>query len=191
MSDSSSCVDVKVNDSINNSKLELDEDKKDGCDYSVDELKFSNTCAFDDDDDNNNNNTSQGSHDLDPVLVPTENPKHPILHLQEEEDDIMMKKKKYGGLLRKKPSLISKDHERAFFDSADWALRKQAGTADRAKGGSLEVLLPKLEPTPHHQLSSKRLAYASSSTNDEFNHENLSDAVKFDGDEDELIPEKI
>jgi hypothetical protein len=33
-------------------------------------------------------------------------------------------KKKYGGLLPKKPPLISKDHERAFFDSADWALGK-------------------------------------------------------------------
>ncbi|KAF8394644.1 hypothetical protein HHK36_020860 [Tetracentron sinense] len=32
--------------------------------------------------------------------------------------------KKYGGLVPKKKPLISKDHERAFFDSADWALGK-------------------------------------------------------------------
>ncbi|XP_057475208.1 uncharacterized protein LOC130763326 isoform X5 [Actinidia eriantha] len=33
--------------------------------------------------------------------------------------------KKYGGLVPKKKPLISKDHERAFFDSADWALCKR------------------------------------------------------------------
>ncbi|KAK8595227.1 hypothetical protein V6N13_123107 [Hibiscus sabdariffa] len=33
-------------------------------------------------------------------------------------------KAKYGGLVPKKKPLISKDHERAFFDSADWALCK-------------------------------------------------------------------
>ncbi|XP_044339716.1 uncharacterized protein [Triticum aestivum] len=33
-------------------------------------------------------------------------------------------KKKFGGLIPKKPPLISKDHERAYFDSADWALGK-------------------------------------------------------------------
>ncbi|KAG1330494.1 hypothetical protein COCNU_02G004620 [Cocos nucifera] len=33
-------------------------------------------------------------------------------------------RKKYGGMLPKKPPLISKDHERAYFDSADWALGK-------------------------------------------------------------------
>ncbi|KEH37160.1 cAMP-regulated phosphoprotein-like protein [Medicago truncatula] len=32
--------------------------------------------------------------------------------------------KKYGGLVPKKKPLISKDNERAFFDSADWALCK-------------------------------------------------------------------
>jgi hypothetical protein len=31
--------------------------------------------------------------------------------------------KKYGGIAPKKP-LISKDHERAYFDSADWVLGK-------------------------------------------------------------------
>ncbi|XP_023000054.1 uncharacterized protein LOC111778598 isoform X2 [Cucurbita pepo subsp. pepo] len=32
---------------------------------------------------------------------------------------------RYGGLAPKKKPLISKDHERAFFDSADWALCKR------------------------------------------------------------------
>ncbi|XP_028762019.1 uncharacterized protein LOC114720540 isoform X2 [Neltuma alba] len=58
---------------------------------------------------------------------------------QQEEEVI---KKKYGGILPKKPPLISKDHERAFFDSADWALGKQG--AQKPKG-PLEALRPKLE----------------------------------------------
>ncbi|KAG0497363.1 hypothetical protein HPP92_002054 [Vanilla planifolia] len=33
--------------------------------------------------------------------------------------------KKYGGMMPKKKPLISKDNERAYFDSADWALGKQ------------------------------------------------------------------
>ncbi|KAK4763718.1 hypothetical protein SAY87_013156 [Trapa incisa] len=69
-----------------------------------------------------------------------------------QEEDII--KKKYGGLLRKKPPLISKDHEHAFFDSADWALGKGAGKSR----GPLEVLRPKLQPTPHQQ--ARRSAYA-------------------------------
>uniref|UniRef100_A0A0A9EC99 cAMP-regulated phosphoprotein 19-related protein n=1 Tax=Arundo donax TaxID=35708 RepID=A0A0A9EC99_ARUDO len=40
---------------------------------------------------------------------------------QQQEEAI---KKKFGGLMPKKPPLISKDHERAYFDSADWALGK-------------------------------------------------------------------
>ncbi|CAA2970400.1 Hypothetical predicted protein [Olea europaea subsp. europaea] len=66
-------------------------------------------------------------------------------------------KKKYGGLLPKKASLISKDHEHAFFDSADWALGKQG--AQKSKG-PLEALRPKLQPTPHDQVRSRRTAYA-------------------------------
>ncbi|KAL3751589.1 hypothetical protein ACJRO7_012426 [Eucalyptus globulus] len=73
---------------------------------------------------------------------------------EEEEEKI---KKKYGGLLPKKHPLISKDHERAFFDSADWALNKQG--AQKPKG-PLEALRPKLQPTPHHQGRSRRSAYA-------------------------------
>ncbi|XP_021899956.1 uncharacterized protein LOC110816190 [Carica papaya] len=60
---------------------------------------------------------------------------------QEEEAVI---KKKYGGIVPKKPPLISKDHERAYFDSADWALGKQG--VEKPKG-PLEALRPKLQPT--------------------------------------------
>ncbi|KAG6407877.1 hypothetical protein SASPL_130877 [Salvia splendens] len=65
---------------------------------------------------------------------------------QQKEEEII--KKKYGGLPAKKPPLISKDHERAFFDSADWALGK------RSKG-PIEALRPKLQPSPHHQARSR------------------------------------
>ena len=64
---------------------------------------------------------------------------------QHEEDGA---KKKYGRL-PKKPPLISKD--RAYFDSADWALGKQ--------GAQLEALRPKLQPT-HKEVQSKRSTYA-------------------------------
>ncbi|KAL4319142.1 hypothetical protein GQ457_18G015090 [Hibiscus cannabinus] len=53
-------------------------------------------------------------------------------------------KKKYGGIMPKKPPLISKDHERAYFDSADWALGKQG--AEKPKG-PLQALRPKLQPS--------------------------------------------
>ncbi|GER44605.1 cAMP-regulated phosphoprotein 19-related protein [Striga asiatica] len=70
------------------------------------------------------------------------------------EEDVI--KKKYGGLLPKRPPLISKDNERAFFDSADWALGKVGAPKNR---GPLEALRPKLEPTKHEQVRS-RSAYA-------------------------------
>ncbi|WOH10270.1 hypothetical protein DCAR_0729737 [Daucus carota subsp. sativus] len=60
---------------------------------------------------------------------------------QKEEEVI---KRKYGGIVPKKAPLISKDHERAYFDSADWALGKQG--AEKPKG-PLEALRPKLRPT--------------------------------------------
>ncbi|RYR50303.1 hypothetical protein Ahy_A07g036900 isoform B [Arachis hypogaea] len=60
---------------------------------------------------------------------------------QKQEEAI---KKKYGGMMPKKPPLISKDHERAYFDSADWALGKQGGEKPK---GPLEELRPKLQPT--------------------------------------------
>ncbi|OIV92488.1 hypothetical protein TanjilG_02251 [Lupinus angustifolius] len=58
---------------------------------------------------------------------------------QKQEETI---RKKYGGLMPKKQPLISEDHERAYFDSADWALGKQGG--DKPKG-PLQALRPKLQ----------------------------------------------
>ncbi|XP_068651419.1 uncharacterized protein [Aristolochia californica] len=75
---------------------------------------------------------------------------------KEEEEAI---KKKYGGMLPKKPPLISNDNERAYFDSADWALEKQGGKSEKAPEG-LEALPPKLQPTPQGQARSKKSAYA-------------------------------
>lgn len=74
-----------------------------------------------------------------------------------EQQEAMLKKK-YGGLIPKKPPLISKDHERAFFDSADWALGKQGGLASGAKPhrNPMETLRPKLQPTSHQQLPARR-----------------------------------
>ncbi|CAL1397357.1 unnamed protein product [Linum trigynum] len=72
---------------------------------------------------------------------------------------------KYGGLAPKKKPLISKDHERAFFDSADWALCKQQGRAGEAQKTTVavETLQPKLKRTPHQQLPPRRPACTSSS----------------------------
>ncbi|KAI5414726.1 hypothetical protein KIW84_040264 [Lathyrus oleraceus] len=75
-----------------------------------------------------------------------------ILNLQEKQlafESLLQEenavRKKYGERLPRKPPLISKDHERAYFDSADWALGKQG--AQKPKG-PLEALRPKLQPTP-------------------------------------------
>ncbi|XP_010916077.1 uncharacterized protein [Elaeis guineensis] len=81
---------------------------------------------------------------------------------QAEEEAI---RKKYGGILPKKPPLISKDHERAYFDSADWALGKQGAPVEKPKG-PLEALRPKLQPTPHQQVRSRRSIYTSCDTDD-------------------------
>ncbi|KAL6657233.1 hypothetical protein ACP70R_005013 [Stipagrostis hirtigluma subsp. patula] len=51
--------------------------------------------------------------------------------------------KKYGGIAPKKP-LIAKDHERAYFDSADWVLGKQAASSSGARA-AIESLKPKLK----------------------------------------------
>ncbi|XP_051225301.1 uncharacterized protein [Lolium perenne] len=80
---------------------------------------------------------------------------------KEEEAAI---KKKYGGRMPKKSPLISKDQERAFFDSADWALGKQGGGASKPKG-PLEALRPKLQPTQQNARA-RRSSYASAD-NDE------------------------
>ncbi|GMH26153.1 hypothetical protein Nepgr_027996 [Nepenthes gracilis] len=77
-----------------------------------------------------------------------------VLSVQQEDEII---KKKYGGILPKKPPLISKDHEHAFFDSADWALGKQG--AQKPKG-PLESLRPKLQPTPQHPARSRHSLHA-------------------------------
>ncbi|XP_074561690.1 uncharacterized protein LOC141817757 isoform X4 [Curcuma longa] len=62
------------------------------------------------------------------------------------------------------PSAEQEDHERAYFDSADWALGK-GGHAQKPKG-PLEALRPKLQPTPQQQVRSRRPVYASSETED-------------------------
>ncbi|THG13629.1 hypothetical protein TEA_024065 [Camellia sinensis var. sinensis] len=48
-------------------------------------------------------------------------------YIATQEQEVASSGKKYGGLVpkKKKKPLISKDHERAFFDSADWALCKR------------------------------------------------------------------
>ncbi|CAN1187798.1 hypothetical protein LINPERPRIM_LOCUS32051 [Linum perenne] len=75
---------------------------------------------------------------------------------ENQEEQII--RSKYGGILPKKKPLISKDHERAFFDSADWALGKQGAKPK----GPLEALRPKLQPTRQQQSRSRRSAYAHS-----------------------------
>ncbi|KAJ7980339.1 cAMP-regulated phosphoprotein-like protein [Quillaja saponaria] len=72
--------------------------------------------------------------------------------------------KKYGGLMPKKKPLISKDHERAFFDSADWALSKQ-GRGDQKTTAAVENLQPKLQRTPHQQPPLRRPTCTSGSDN--------------------------
>ncbi|KAJ0241305.1 cAMP-regulated phosphoprotein 19-related protein [Hirschfeldia incana] len=90
-----------------------------------------------------------------PVDQKNETEVHKQPSSESEENAI---KKKYGGLLPKKIPLISKDHERAFFDSADWALGKQKGQKPK---GPLEALRPKLQPTPHQQPRARRMALSS------------------------------
>ncbi|CAO2175267.1 unnamed protein product [Urochloa humidicola] len=82
---------------------------------------------------------------------------------QQQEEAI---KKKFGGLMPKKPPLISKDHERAYFDSADWALGKQGVAKPK---GPLEALRPKLQPTRQQQQQrsrTRRPIYTSSENED-------------------------
>ncbi|XP_024994406.1 uncharacterized protein LOC112527821 isoform X3 [Cynara cardunculus var. scolymus] len=100
-------------------------------------------------------------------------------HLEEVEDSPMPSpaqeeaviKKKYGGLLPRKTPLISKDHDRAFFDSADWALGKQGSQKSK---GPLEALRPKLQPTPHQQARSRRSAYAPADEGEDDGSPNLT-----------------
>ncbi|KAF8015586.1 hypothetical protein BT93_H1182 [Corymbia citriodora subsp. variegata] len=69
--------------------------------------------------------------------------------------------KRYGGLEPKKKPLISKDHARAFFDSADWALWKQSAGANQSSKVPVEILRPKLERTQHQQLPPRKPACTS------------------------------
>ncbi|XP_042018017.1 uncharacterized protein LOC121765828 [Salvia splendens] len=78
---------------------------------------------------------------------------------KQEEESV---KNKYGGLMPKKQPLISKDHERAYFDSADWALGKQSGQKPK---GPLEALRPKLQPT-HQQTGYRKSPCAPSEGED-------------------------
>ncbi|XP_019710373.2 uncharacterized protein [Elaeis guineensis] len=68
-------------------------------------------------------------------------------HMASQEEEVSLEKK-YGGIVPKKKPLISKDHERAYFDSADWALGKQG--VNLKTGTAIESLKPKLKRTPHH-----------------------------------------
>ncbi|KAI9111387.1 hypothetical protein K1719_017077 [Acacia pycnantha] len=102
-----------------------------------------------------------GDNPVDDLKGSDKNDEKSMPSLQQEEEVV---KKKYGGILPRKPPLISKDHERAFFDSADWALGKQG--AQKPKG-PLEALRPKLQPTPNQQVRSRRSAYAPADDNEE------------------------
>ncbi|KMT07027.1 hypothetical protein BVRB_6g153580 [Beta vulgaris subsp. vulgaris] len=103
-----------------------------------------------------------------------------------QEQEVIIKKK-YGGILPKKKPLISKDHEHAFFDSADWALGKQGGHKPK---GPLEALRPKLQPTPHQQVRSRRSAYAPADGED-ISHLSTEDhdCIADDDKHEKVVPE--
>jgi hypothetical protein len=83
------------------------------------------------------------------------------IDLEREQEEKL--KKKYGALTKKAP-LLKKVHnhgpggERAFFDSAEWELRKQTGRGPNPLEPETEdgLLPPRLEPTPHHPLPARR-----------------------------------
>ncbi|KAJ4764454.1 cAMP-regulated phosphoprotein 19-related protein [Rhynchospora pubera] len=52
------------------------------------------------------------------------------------------------------------DHERAYFDSADWVLGKQGANNNNSRN-AVESLKPKLKRTPHHQLPPRKPTCAS------------------------------
>ncbi|CAN6900206.1 unnamed protein product [Brassica oleracea var. botrytis] len=72
---------------------------------------------------------------------------------------------KYGGLVPKKKPLISQNHKRAFFDSADWALHKQEASVDERTIAAIENLRPKLQRTPRKQLPLRRPTCATGQEN--------------------------
>nr|KAJ0200441.1 hypothetical protein LSAT_V11C600306050 [Lactuca sativa] len=57
------------------------------------------------------------------------------------------------------------DHERAFFDSADWALCKQGAGINEKSTIAIETLRPKLERTPRQCLPPRRPACISGGDN--------------------------
>ncbi|CAH8316652.1 unnamed protein product [Eruca vesicaria subsp. sativa] len=63
-----------------------------------------------------------------------------VLSTQEEESVACANK--YRGLVLKKKPLISQDAKRAWFDSADWALRKQDANRDERTIEAIENLKP-------------------------------------------------
>ncbi|CAO2184801.1 unnamed protein product [Urochloa humidicola] len=67
---------------------------------------------------------------------------------------------KYGCISPKKP-IIKKDHQRAYFDSADWVLGKQGASSNSATVPATETLKPKLQRTAYHQLPPRRPACTS------------------------------
>ncbi|XP_039019014.1 uncharacterized protein LOC120150403 isoform X1 [Hibiscus syriacus] len=98
MSQTNGVEDVKEKEGMNESeKIQVDDEK-----YQIFGEEFSVSKELKDEDEN-------------------ENEKNLMPSAREEEEAI---KKKYGGFLPKKTTLISKNHDRAFFDSADWALGK-------------------------------------------------------------------
>ncbi|CAA3006273.1 uncharacterized protein LOC111377046 isoform X1 [Olea europaea var. sylvestris] len=105
------------------------------------------------------NNMSGTEEAKEQVEVVMEDSEKSMPSTQQEEEAV---KKKYGGIMPKKPPLISKDHERAYFDSADWALGKQG--AEKPKG-PLEALRPKLQPT-QQQTRYRKSPYAPSAGED-------------------------
>ncbi|KAF5754892.1 putative endosulphine [Helianthus annuus] len=102
------------------------------------------------------------------VQIQVEKPEDNPMPSPAQEEAVI--KKKYGGLLPRKTPLISKDHDRAFFDSADWAL----GKGSQKSKGPLEALRPKLQPTPHHQTRSRRSAYAPADEGEDGGSPNLA-----------------
>ncbi|ERN16762.1 hypothetical protein AMTRI_Chr02g263830 [Amborella trichopoda] len=82
------------------------------------------------------------------------------------QEEVSTLTKKYGGIVPKKKPLISKDHERAFFDSADWALDKQGATQGQQSRSDVVSLRPKLQRTPHQRLPLRRPAYTSGDMKD-------------------------
>ncbi|KAI9196246.1 hypothetical protein LWI28_022269 [Acer negundo] len=81
------------------------------------------------------------------------------------DHEVTLAQKKYGELVPKKKPLISKDNERAFFDSADWALCKQGASVNQKSTVAIETLRPKLKRTPHQQLPPRRPACTSDGEN--------------------------